>query len=157
MIKLKNTFILVMFIIILLITPITLLSISLWTANYPTFEIRDTLPEGNGKKAKIILLAGQSNAAGCSRDDYLRKNVSLEKYQEYENGYNNIYINYYVSGKVESKSFVKVKTNQGEPGGFFGPELGMAEKLNELFPDEMFFIIKCAWGGTNLYVFNKLL
>ena len=153
MIKIKKTFILVMFIIILLITPITLLSISLYTANYPTFEIKDTLPEGNGKKAKIILLAGQSNAAGCSRDDYLRKNVSLEKYQEYENGYNNIYINYFVSGKVESKSFVKVKTNQGEPGGFFGPELGMAEKLNELYPNQLFFIIKYTWSATDL---NKL-
>ncbi|MBR6745529.1 MAG: hypothetical protein IKM00_10010, partial [Clostridia bacterium] len=36
-------------------------------------------------------------------------------------------------------------------GTCFGPELGIAEKLNEMYPDEMFFVIKYAWGGTNLY------
>ena len=74
----------------------------------------------------------------------------LEKYQEYKKGYNNIYINYYVSGNAESRKFVNVKNNQGEPGGFFGPELGMAEKLNELYPDQIFFIIKYTCSGTNL-------
>ena len=27
----------------------------------------------------------------------------------------------------------------------------MAEKLNELYPDEKFFIVKYAWGGSNLF------
>ena len=36
-------------------------------------------------------------------------------------------------------------------GGFFGPELGLAEKLHETYPEEQFFIIKYAWGGSNLY------
>lgn len=115
------------------------------------FRIDDTLPNGQGKKATVILLGGQSNASGCSRDDYLQKNVSADQYAEYRNGYDNVYINYYVSGNNESKGFVKCAALQGETGGFFGPELGLAEKLNELYPDEMFFIIKCAWGGTNLY------
>ena len=35
------------------------------------FTVQDTLPDGQGKKATIILLGGQSNASGCSRDDYL--------------------------------------------------------------------------------------
>ena len=39
----------------------------------PTFTINDTLPDGQGKKATIILLAGQSNASGCSSDEYLKK------------------------------------------------------------------------------------
>ena len=113
--------------------------------------INDTLPDGEGKKAHVVLLGGQSNASGCSRDEYLKKNVSEEKYNEYKNGYDNVYINYYVSGYNESSGFVKCVSLQGEAGGFFGPELGIAEKLNELYPDEQFFIIKCAWGGTNLY------
>ena len=50
-----------------------------------------------------------------------------------------------------SGGFVKCTTGQGEADGYFGPELGMAEKLNELYPDETFFIFICAWGGTNLY------
>ena len=39
----------------------------------------DTIPYGFGKDATVILLAGQSNASGWSRDDYLQKNVSEEK------------------------------------------------------------------------------
>lgn len=115
------------------------------------FTVADTLPDGGGKKATVILLGGQSNASGCSRDDYLKKNVSAEKYAEYENGYDNVYINYYASGTNESRAFVKCAARQGEGGGFFGPELGLAEKLHELYPDEQFFIIKFAFGGSNLF------
>ena len=32
---------------------------------------KDIVPSGFGKEAKVIILAGQSNAAGCSRDEYL--------------------------------------------------------------------------------------
>ena len=121
-----------------------------YQANKITFTVSDTLPNGNGKVARVILLGGQSNASGCSIDEYLRKNVSEEKYAEYENGYDNVYIND-LSGQNASGGFVKCSTRQGELGGYFGPELGMADKLNELYPDEEFFIIKCAWGGTNLF------
>ena len=36
--------------------------------NQITFTINDTLPDGNGKEATVILLGGQSNASGCSLD-----------------------------------------------------------------------------------------
>ena len=115
-----------------------------------TFTINDTLSDGAGQKATVILLGGQSNASGCSSDQYLQQNVSEEKYSEYQNGYDNVYINY-LSGMNMSQGFVKCGTRQGEMEGCFGPELGLAEKLHETYPDELFFIIKCAWGGTNLY------
>ena len=115
------------------------------------YTIQDTLPDGQGKKATIILLGGQSNASGCSLDEYLRKNVLPEKYAEYDRGYDNVFINYYVTGNNESQAFVKCATRQGEMGTCFGPELGLAEKLNELYPEETFFIIKWAWGGSNLF------
>ena len=115
-----------------------------------TYTVRDTLPDGEGKRARVILLGGQSNAVGCSRDEYLREKVPEEQYAEYANGYDHIYINY-LSGENRSEGFVKCSVAQGEKGGFFGPELGLAEMLNELYPNETFFIIKCAWGGTNLY------
>jgi hypothetical protein len=108
------------------------------------------LPDGEGKKATVILLGGQSNASGCTYDEYLQKNVSAEKYAEYQGGYDNVYINY-ISGLKASEGFVKCATLQGELDGAFGPELGLAEKLHELYPDRTFFIIKCAWGGTNLF------
>ena len=118
--------------------------------NKIVFNIKDTLPDGEGKRAHIIILAGQSNASGCSLDEYLKKNVSEKKYAEYQNGYENVYINY-LSGENRSEEFVKCATLQGEIAGGFGPELGLAEKLHEMYPDEMFFIVKCAWGGTNLF------
>ena len=118
--------------------------------NKITFTVTDTLPDGGGKKATVILLGGQSNASGCSLDEYLKKNTSPEKHAEYQNGYDNVYINY-LSGANTSQAFVKCATLQGELEGAFGPELGLAEKLHELYPDRMFFIIKCAWGGTNLF------
>ena len=115
-----------------------------------TYTVRDTLPDGEGKTLRVILLGGQSNASGCSLDEYLKKNVSEEKYEEYSNGYDNVYINY-LAGDKTSEAFVKCSTLQGELDGAFGPELGLAEKLSEMYPDEDFVIIKCAWGGTNLY------
>lgn len=118
--------------------------------NKITYHINDTLIDGGGKNAKIILLGGQSNASGASLDSYLKTNVTKDKYAEYESGYNNVYINY-IAGQNASNEFVKCSTKQGELGGYFGPELGIAEKLNELYPNETFFIIKCAWGGTNLH------
>lgn len=118
--------------------------------NRITFTIQDTLPNGQGQTARVILLGGQSNASGCSHDEYLQKNVSEEKYAEYKNGYDNVYINY-LSGLKQSQEFVKCATLQGEIDGGFGPELGMADKLNQLYPNDTFFIIKCAWGGTNLF------
>lgn len=116
-----------------------------------TFTVQDTLADGKGKKATVILLAGQSNASGCSSDAYLQKNVSAEQYAQYQNGYDNVYINYYASGTNQSNGFVKCSVKQGEQGACFGPELGLAEKLHQLYPDELFFIIKYAWGGTNLF------
>lgn len=118
--------------------------------NKISFVVHDTLPDGQGKDAVVILLGGQSNASGCSLDEYLRRNVTEEKYAEYQNGYDNVYINY-LAGLNMSNGFVKCATAQGEAGGFFGPELGMAEKLHEMYPDETVFIIKCAWGGTDLH------
>lgn len=115
-----------------------------------TFTIQDTLPNGQGKTARVVLLGGQSNASGCSHNEYLEKNLSAEEYAEYENGYDNVYINY-LSGLNQSQEFVKCTISQGEMENSFGPELGMADKLNELYPNDSFFIIKCAWGGTNLF------
>ena len=112
--------------------------------------LSNSIPYGFGKDARVIILAGQSNAAGCSRDDYLQKNVTPEQYEKYKNGFDNVYINYYNTGISESHGFVKCKTNQGDMQGFFGPELGLAEKLSELYPNETIFIIKYAWSGTEL-------
>ena len=124
--------------------------------NENRFTINDTLPDGGGKRARVILLGGQSNASGCSRDDCLKLSSSAEKYAEYESGYENVYINYNAADDNLSNGFVKTSVRQGqilfEDGAYcFGPELGIAERISELYPDETVFIIKCAWGGTDLF------
>lgn len=85
--------------------------------NKITFTVNDTLCDGGGREATVILLGGQSNASGCSLDEYLKRNVTPEKYEEYKVGYENVYINY-LSGANVSGGFVKCATLQGElPGG----------------------------------------
>ena len=113
--------------------------------------MKNTLSYGFGKNARIIILAGQSNAEGISQNEYLKKNTTPEQYQAYENGFENVYINRYDTFQNESGGFVKCKIGQGVTNDYFGPELGLAEKLNELYPDETIFIIKYAWGGTDLH------
>ena len=127
-----------------------LLGTSCFSKEAINFTVKDTLPDGNGKEAIVILLGGQSNASGASLDEYLAKNVTPEKYAEYKEGYDNVYINF-LSGPKTSQAFVSCSILQGEGEGAFGPELGLAEKLHEMYPEKTFFIIKCAWGGTNLY------
>lgn len=116
------------------------------------FVINDTLNEGEGQKVRVFLLAGQSNASGVARTSELKKNVSEDKFEEYQEGYDNIYINYYnENGNRASLGFTNLAINQGCGDGYFGPELGMGERLKELYPNETIFIIKYSWGGTNLY------
>lgn len=119
--------------------------------NHPHFTIEDTLPEGKGQKAKVVLLAGQSNAAGCSHVPYLKQKVSAEKFGEYQSGYDNIYINYFSTGFNLSEGFVKAAVGQGDTPDYFGPEVGIAERLHETCPDDLIFIIKYAWSGTDLF------
>lgn len=151
MIKLsKKRLIVISVILIIVIISSSLLGLYIYDKNKIKISVEDTLPDGDGKKATVILLGGQSNASGCSVDECLKVNVSNEKYNEYQRGYNNVFINY-LTTMNSSGGFIKCATNQGEAKGYFGPELGLAEKLNELYPNRTFYIIKCAWGGTNLF------
>ena len=103
------------------------------------------------KKAKIILLTGQSNAVGVGHCQYLPRYFSEEKIAEYMRGYENIPINYYSHDK-HSGGFVKTGLNCTElTKDTFGPEVGIAEVLTEKYPDEQYFIVKCAYGGTSLW------
>lgn len=108
--------------------------------------------------AKVILLAGQSNATGATVGSYLSEYVTPEKYQELLDGYSNVKI-LYSSGTIsggnlsipnKSVTFVDVKMGQGISSTRFGPELGLAEYLSENYPDETFYIIKYAIGSSGL-------
>lgn len=103
------------------------------------------------KKAKIIILAGQSNAVGVGHVKYLSRHFSEEKVQKFKEGYNDILMNYY-SHDMKSNGFVETSLNCAEKGkDTFGPEVGIADFLSEKYPDEKLFIVKCAVGGTNIF------
>lgn len=103
------------------------------------------------KKAKIILLTGQSNAVGVGHCQYLPAYFSDEKIAEYMRGYENIPINYYSHDK-HSDGFVKTGLNCTElTKNTFGPEVGIAEIINQKHTGEQYCIVKCAYGGTSLW------
>lgn len=102
------------------------------------------------KKAKIIVLSGQSNAVGVGHVKCLPRSFSDAKIAEYLNGYDNIKINFYSHDK-KSDGFTRTEKNCTEVRkDTLGPEIGMAEYLNAKFPGEEFFIVKFAVGGANL-------
>lgn len=103
------------------------------------------------RKASILILAGQSNAVGVGHVAYLPRHFSPEKITEFEVGYPRVRINYFSHDK-QSGGFVPTGLNCAElTKNTFGPEVGMAEYLHGRYPEEEFFIIKCAVGGTCLW------
>ena len=117
------------------------------------YAVTDSLPNGEGKKAKVILLLGQSNATGCSITDYLKENVSESQYKRYEEGFDSVQINYCLDDhrSTSNGEFVKVDLTCGSGNGFFGPEVGMAEVLSQAYPDETVFILKYTMSGYSLH------
>lgn len=102
------------------------------------------------KEAKIIILAGQSNAVGVGWTKYLPESYSDAQIAQFYEGYDKILINY-TSHDIKSDGFVKTRVNCCERSkDTLGPEVGIAKKLTEKYPDGEFFIVKCAVGGVNM-------
>ena len=99
-----------------------------------------------------IVLLGQSNASGCSIVEYLKLNTSEEKFKYYEEGFSNILINYCIDDHsfTSNGEFRKVDLTCGCGNGFFGPEVGIAEKLSEEYKNEKIFILKYTMSGYSL-------
>ncbi len=122
------------------------------------------------KTADIYILAGQSNAVGCSnlsqtvhgQGDASQTYESVIAANDARNksGYNNVL--YYGVTNVEAKtqnipsaSLVSVKLGQGQSAQFMGPEVGMAKILSETHTEEHpAVIIKYAAGGVFLGDYN---
>lgn len=134
-----------------------------------TLSESETEPETE-KVAKVILLAGQSNAAGSTFRNYLEtryvEEYSKDRLAKVDAGYQNVLIRYSVNPldpgqgpKNENEDFEPVTFGSGnksedynpEWGPSFGPEIGIAEYLSETYPDETFYIIKCATSGSSMY------
>lgn len=108
----------------------------------------------------VVLISGQSNGVGCTNSIYLRDTLP-EKYDQFANGFEHIKIahdcwtkDWPASGitffsQNTSDGFVPVKLGQGNGSHSFGPEIGIADALNEKYGDKL-FLIKFACGGSNL-------
>ena len=102
------------------------------------------------KTANVIILAGQSNAVGVGFTKYLNRHFSPEQVAKFYEGYENVVINYRSHGIV-SNGFVKTTVNCTEKAkDTLGPEVGIAKNLTKRYPNEKFFIVKCAFGGATI-------
>ena len=117
------------------------------------FPDPENLPNGNGKRVKVILLAGQSNATGIGRIKYLKANTTPEQFAKYESGFESVHINYCVDNHTNCSNgeFVNVDLGCSVWEDVFGPEVGMAEKFSEVWGDEEVIILKYTYSGTSLY------
>ena len=107
------------------------------------------IPKSN---SRIIVMAGQSNAAGVGHYQYLEQSLDEAKIEEINNGYDNVLMTGYCHGDLTG--FRKVSANKrsatvGTPGTF-GFEIGLADRLSKVFPGETTYIVKYALGSTSL-------
>lgn len=145
------------------IIPLFLLSASLSACAYhfsikgdfeyidDTYDIVDSLTLERTNKAHVVLLYGQSNADGVSYNSCL-EDKDFAKFEEYRDGYDNVYINFYndYGNNSSNFEFKKCTLGCGCSKDCFGPEMGIAEQLHYSYKDEQCFIIKSAFGGTRL-------
>ena len=124
-----------------------------WLNMNVDYPLDDSLPDGDGKRVKVILLLGQSNATGSSITDYLEKKLPAEQFSLYEQGFDSVKINYCLDdhNATSDGQFVNVDLTCGATTGFFGPEVGMAEVLSEAYPDETVYILKYTMSGYSLH------
>ncbi|MBQ1847519.1 MAG: hypothetical protein II135_05890 [Clostridia bacterium] len=103
------------------------------------------------KKAEIIILAGQSNAVGVGHTRFLPLHFTPERIEKWRKGYENVRINYYSHDK-KSGGFIPTQFNCCEiRKDTIGPEVGIAEYIDDNYPGKEAFIVKCAYGGTSLF------
>jgi hypothetical protein len=93
---------------------------------------------------RVFVLSGQSNMVGCGNAE------KLETKPVYKN------VRLYVASNGEpSIRTITPLTPDGntsiQNSNMFGPEIGIAEFLSPMYPNETIIFIKVAWGGTDLY------
>ena len=124
-----------------------------WLNMNREFPATTALEDGGGEPVKVILLLGQSNATGCSLTSYLEQSVDVERYARFGQGFSSVQINFCIDDHryTSGGEFVDVDLNCGAGEGCFGPELGMAEALSALYPNERIFLLKYTMSGYSLH------
>ena len=94
----------------------------------------------------VYLIMGQSNASGCSPYQYLESSHP-EIYAKYTKGNEKVLLSYDCDEHIQ-KDFVSTKFGTGNTDQFFGPEVGIAESLNQ--KEETQYLIKASYSGSCL-------
>lgn len=124
-----------------------------WLNMNTDYALPSSLPDGDGQPLKVILLLGQSNATGCGLNSYLEQNLGEERCGVYAAGFPSVLINYCLDDHKRSSKgeFVKVDLTCGAAEGYFGPEVGLAEKLAEEYENEKVVLLKYSMSGYSLH------
>lgn len=91
----------------------------------------------------VYLIMGQSNASGVSQHKYLETSHP-DIYAKYTVGNPDVLISFDTDERIQ-ETYVPVKFGYGNSEPYFGPEIGIAESLNE--PS---YIIKATYSGSCL-------
>ncbi len=106
------------------------------------------------KIINVYLIGGQSNAVGIGRDS---ENKVLNSDPRLVSGFDNVLYftdqEHTSKGSLISTQFEPVKFGLGIETDACGAEVGIASMLAD--NGEMNAIIKCAWGGANIYPYTK--
>ncbi len=93
----------------------------------------------------VYLIMGQSNASGVSPQSFLETSEPT-LYQKYTQGNSKVLISYDCDERVET-NFVPTKFGLGNTEEYFGPEIGIAEKIEQ---ERTTYIIKATYSGSCL-------
>jgi len=116
-------------------------------------NMTNTSESNKAKKVQVVVLAGQSNMEGHAWSQYLKYHFSQNIVEKYQQGFDTrIAYNNNRLGNHSEGEFVKVKLGQGTDIGQFGPEIGIAETIDNfgLGASEKIYLIKYAVGATSL-------
>ena len=110
----------------------------------------------NREVAKIILLAGQSNADGAAQNGLVEERCGAERAARLFNGFEGVRMCAHSESdgvkhihSTVINSDVPIKIGQCQTLSF-GPEIGIAEHLSDALPKETFYVVKHAIGGSCL-------
>ena len=96
--------------------------------------------------SNVYLIMGQSNASGVAAHEYVRKS-DIDLYQKYGLGNSKVLISYDCDDRVET-NFTPTCWGLGNTDEFFGPEIGIAETLDDQWDNS--YLIKATYSGSCL-------
>lgn len=129
----------------------------------PPTSSKDPFPVTPGP-VDVVIISGQSNAVGCTAAKCLKDSFDRNYYNKCLHGFQGVGIAYdcwtkdvpvgkspmyYSQNHSKNDNFVRVMLGQGNSTSNFGPEIGIADKLNDTHAGKL-FLIKYACGASNL-------